>query len=100
MDLLAVGRGVRAGPQRFFSWFNDFQLSAPLVEASSGHPQLLRQFTDIIAALHALYSHPLKFPGVSLPLHPVSSPGNCAQFCVSLQGFTPSLVAPVTKDAF
>src|SRR5205814_9891341 len=38
MDLFAVGRCVRAGPQRFFSGLNDFQLPAPLVEASSGHP--------------------------------------------------------------
>ena len=66
----------------------DFQLPAPLVEASSGHPQLSRQLNNIFAGLHALYSHPLKFPGVSSPLHPlVSSLGNCAHSCVSLQGF-------------
>ena len=81
---------------------DDFQLPAPLVEASSGHPQLARQLNDIFAGLHALYSHPLKFPGVSFPLlHPlVSSPGNCAHSCVSLQGFIPGPCSVPSKPRF
>src|SRR6266404_8275643 len=56
--------GTRA--RRFFARFNRFELSAPLVEASSGHPELLGQLIDAFTALHPLYGHALKLPGISL----------------------------------
>src|SRR6516225_1103346 len=59
------------------------------VEASWSYPQFLRQLINAFARPHPLHGHSLKFPGVSLPLHGTSFPGNCAQYCVSLQGFTP-----------
>jgi hypothetical protein len=40
--------------------------------------------------MHTRDGYPLKFPGISLSLHCGSFPGNCAQSCVSVQGFTPS----------
>src|ERR1700730_9272304 len=52
--------------RRFFARFNRFELSAPLVEASSGHPELLGQLIDAFTALHRLYGHALKLPGISL----------------------------------
>src|ERR1700704_4072012 len=52
--------------RRFFAKFNRFELSAPLVEASSGHPELLGQLIDAFTALHPLYGHALKLPGISL----------------------------------
>ena len=59
------------------------------VEASWSYPQFLRQLINAFARPHPLHGHSLKFPGVSLPLHGTSFPGNCAQYCVSLQAFTP-----------
>src|ERR1700737_3558811 len=56
--------GTRA--RRFFARFNRLELSAPLVEASSGHPELLGQLIDTFTALHPLYGHALKLPGISL----------------------------------
>src|SRR6266404_5273165 len=56
--------GTRA--RRFFARFNRFELSAPLVEASSCHPELLGQLIDAFTALHPLYGHALKLPGISL----------------------------------
>src|SRR3979411_1506366 len=52
--------------RRFFAKFNRFEVSAPLVEASSGHPELLGQLIDAFTALHPLYGHALKLPGISL----------------------------------
>src|SRR6202043_2692522 len=52
--------------RRFLARFNRFELSAPLVEASSGHPELLGQLIDAFTALHPLYGHALKLPGISL----------------------------------
>src|SRR6266550_7811051 len=43
MDLLTVGRRVRAGPRGIFSRLDGLEFNAPLVQASPGHPQLLRQ---------------------------------------------------------
>src|SRR6266481_32568 len=56
--------GTRA--RRFFARFNRLELSAPLVQASSGHPELLGQLIDAFTALHPLYGHALKLPGISL----------------------------------
>src|SRR5580698_1165727 len=50
----------------FFARFNCLKLSAPLVEASSSDPELLGQRIDALAGLHALYSHALELPGISL----------------------------------
>src|SRR6266851_9215435 len=56
--------GTRA--RRFFARFNRLEFSAPLVEASSGYPELLGQLIDAFTALHSLYGHALKLPGISL----------------------------------
>src|ERR1700676_3409756 len=56
--------GTRA--RRFFARFNRLELSAPLVEASSGNPEFLGQLIDALAGPHALYGHALKLPGISL----------------------------------
>ncbi len=68
-----------------------FEFCAPLVEAPRSYPQFSRQLTNVFARPHPLHGHSLKFPGVSLSLHSASFPRNCAQSCVSLQGFTPRL---------
>ena len=49
VDLLPVGRLVRAGPRGIFSRLDCLEFNTPLVQASPGHPQLLRQLVDIIA---------------------------------------------------
>src|SRR6202049_3764235 len=56
--------GTRA--RRFFARVNRLELSAPLVEASSGNPEFLGQLIDALAGLQALYGHALKLPGISL----------------------------------
>src|SRR5438132_10266227 len=56
--------GTRA--RRFFARFNRLEFSAPLVEASSGYPELLGQLIDAFTPLHPLYGHALKLPGISL----------------------------------
>src|SRR5258708_10446678 len=48
VDLLTVGRRLRAGPRGIFSRLDCLEFNAPLVQASPGHPQLLRQLVDII----------------------------------------------------
>src|SRR3989442_14536753 len=50
----------------FFARFNRLKLSAPFVETSPGHPELLGQLVDALAGPHALYGHALKLPGISL----------------------------------
>src|SRR6266436_3014364 len=50
----------------FFARFNRLKLSAPLVEASPGHPELLGQLIDARTGPHALYGHALELPGISL----------------------------------
>src|SRR5712691_10843397 len=50
----------------FFARFNRLKLSAPLVEASPGHPELLGQLIDTHTGPHVLYGHALKLPGISL----------------------------------
>src|SRR6476620_4424828 len=50
----------------FFTSFNRLELSAPLVETSSGHPELLGQLIDALTGPHALYGHALELPGISL----------------------------------
>src|ERR1700680_1311997 len=50
----------------FFARFSRLELSAPLVETSSGHPELLGQLIDALAGPHALYGRSLKLPGISL----------------------------------
>src|SRR2546425_5979635 len=52
--------------RRFFARFNRLELSAPLVETSSGHPELPGQLIDALAGPHALYGHALELPGISL----------------------------------
>src|SRR6266404_6091343 len=56
--------GTRA--RCFFARFNRLKLSAPFVETSPGHPELLGQLIDALAGPHALYGHALKLPGISL----------------------------------
>src|SRR6267154_6572034 len=72
----------------FFARFNRLKLSAPLVEASSGHPEILGQFVDALAGPHALYGHALELPGISFSsLHRLSSPGECAHHeCANSRG--------------
>src|ERR1700730_10341823 len=54
-----------------FARFNCLKLSTPVVEASSSDPELLGQLVDAPARPHALYSHALELPGISLSsLHP------------------------------
>src|SRR5882672_525163 len=69
MDLLTVGRRGRAGSRGIFSRLDCLEFNAPLVQASPGRPQLLRQLVDIITASQAFNSHPLGLPRVSLSLH-------------------------------
>jgi len=69
-------------------------LSPGLTEGTSSWGKL----ADIPAGPHPLNGHPLKFPGVSFSLHGGSFPGNCAQFCVSVQGFTPVERLPQTDS--
>src|SRR5450631_3867219 len=57
--------GTRA--RRFFARFNRLELSAPLVEASSGNPELLGQLIDAFTSPHPLYRRALELPGISLP---------------------------------
>src|ERR1700757_3778460 len=52
--------------RRFFTRFNRLELSTPLIETPSGHPQLPGQLIDALAGLHALYGHALELPGISL----------------------------------
>src|ERR1035438_2846357 len=52
---------------RFFARFNRLELSAPLVEASSGNPELLGQLTDASTGPHSPYGRALELPGISLP---------------------------------
>src|ERR1700691_5623969 len=49
-----------------FARFSRLELSAPLVEASPGHPELLRHLIDALASPHTLYGHPLKLPRITL----------------------------------
>src|ERR1700687_5197395 len=90
LDFFSVRSRVRARTRSFFSWLDRFEFCAPLVEALRSYPQFSRSLTDVFASSHPLDRPPLKFPGVSLSLLCASFSGNCAQFCVSLQGFTPS----------
>jgi hypothetical protein len=84
MDLLTVGRRVRAGPRRIFSRLDRLEFSAPLVKASPGHPQLLRQLADVFAGPQEFDGHPLKLLRVSLPLHFAAPfPAKCAHpYCL------------------
>ncbi len=44
-----------------------------------GYPQFFSQLADVLAVPHALYGHPLKLPGVSLPFHSAAPfPAKCA----------------------
>src|SRR5450755_1905982 len=78
--------GTRA--RRFFARFSRLEFSAPLVEASSGNPELLGQLIDALTGPHPLYGRALKLPGISLPsLHWCSSPGECAhRDCANSRG--------------
>src|SRR6266446_4352479 len=58
---------MRTRARRFFTRFNRLELSAPLVEASSGNPEFLGKIIDAFADLHPLYGCALKLPGISLP---------------------------------
>src|SRR5215831_2630236 len=80
---------MRARTCSFVPRLKRFDLCTPLVEAPWSDPQFSCQLTNVFARPHPLHGHTLKSPGVSLSLHDASFPGNCAQFCVSLHGFTP-----------
>src|SRR5258708_15974654 len=54
VDLLTVGRRVRAGTRSIFSWFDCLEFNAPLLTSSPGHPQLLRQLVAIIRSSSTL----------------------------------------------
>src|ERR1700686_4805294 len=86
--------GTRA--RRFFARFNRLEFSAPLVEASSSHPELLGQLIDAFTALHPLYGHALKLPGISLSsLHcGFLSPESVPIASVPIQGVIPFVTAP------
>src|SRR2546427_4866291 len=69
--------------RRFFARFNRLELSAPLVETPSGHPELPGQLIDALAGPHALYGRALELPGISLSsLH---SPFLSRRVCPSRQ---------------
>src|ERR1700688_4158476 len=88
--------GTRA--RRFFARFNRLELSAPLVEASSGNPEFLGQLIDALAGPHALYGHALKLPGISLSslhccfLSRRVCPSRVCQFKGSFQNLRPTWV--------
>src|SRR6266849_2176632 len=65
-DFTSVGLCMCTRARCFFTSFNRLELSAPLVETSSGHPELPGQLIDALAAPHALYGHALELPGISL----------------------------------
>src|ERR1700722_6409104 len=65
-DFLSVGRRMGTRARCFFAWFSRFKLSAPLVEASSGYPELLSQLIHALASPHPFYGHALDLPGISL----------------------------------
>ena len=65
-DFLSVGRRMGTRARCFFAWFSRFKLSAPLVEASSGYPELLSQLIHALASPHPFYGHALELPGISL----------------------------------
>src|SRR5258708_33647851 len=58
VDLLTVGRRVRAGPRGIFSRLDCLEFNAPLVQASPGHPQLFPHTAVIITASEAMHVHP------------------------------------------
>jgi hypothetical protein len=90
---------------RFFARFNRLEFSAPLVEASSGYPELLGQLIDAFAALHPLYGCALKLPGISLSslhwcfLSRRVCPSRLCQFKGSFHFATDSLMQPGYFDA-
>ncbi len=51
----------------FFPRFSRLKLSAPLVDASSSHPEFFSQLIDALASPLTLYGHALELPGISLP---------------------------------
>jgi len=67
--LLAKGRLMRVRPRPFFPFLQVIEFRPPLVETAPCYPQFLRQLPNVVGAPHALHSHPLKLPCVSLPLH-------------------------------
>src|SRR5580693_6493895 len=89
-DFLSVGRRMDTRARCFFAWFSRFKLSAPLVEASSGYPELLSQLIHALASPHPFYGtsgniafvSPLAFPLpesvpiASVPIQGVSPPGS------------------------
>src|SRR5258708_29953577 len=80
----------------FSARFNRLKLSAPLVEASPGHPEILGQLIDAHQGPHAFYGHALKLPGISLSsLHSCFlsrrvCPSRVCQFKGSLQASYPN----------
>jgi len=86
VNALRIG-GARPGS--LFSGLSHCEFRAPLVQTAPGHPQIFGQLPNVVTGPHPFDGHPLKFSGIWFPLHGASFPGNCAQFCVSVQGFTP-----------
>src|SRR6266478_4992581 len=89
----------------FFARFSRLELSAPLVETSSRHPELLGQLIDALAGPHALYGHSLKLPGISLSslhsrfLSRRVCPSWVCQFKGSFHSDEPSKAGDCERDA-
>ena len=102
LGLLTVGQFVRVRPSRLFSRLYQIEFSPPFVETPPGYPQFLRQVADVLAAFHALYCHPLKLPGVSLPFHFAAPfPAKCAlPLCLSsrVQSIWLRFVTPIVHE--
>ena len=81
-NFLSLGCCVCDRTRRFFSRLYRFKLRAPLIEISSSY----NQFPNVVAGPQTFNRHALKFPGVSLPVHRTTLPGNCAHSCVQFKG--------------
>jgi len=90
MDLLSIGRFMGTRPWCFFSWLEVIEFGLPLVEAPPAYTQFFRQIANVVGTSHALDSHALKLPRVSLPLHlAVLSLQSVPIPTVSFQGCSP-----------
>src|SRR4029453_13947678 len=93
MDLLPIRRLMRVRSWGLFSRLQVIEFGLPLVEAPPAYAQFFRQIANVVAISHALDSHPLKLPRVSLPLHfAVLSLQSVPIPAVSFQGCSPFLL--------
>jgi|SRR5215469_16729847 len=90
MDLLSIGRFMGTRPWCFFSWLEVIEFGLPVVETPPAYTQFFRQIANVVGTSHALDSHALKLPRVSLPLHlAVLSLQSVPIPTVSFQGCSP-----------